>query len=316
MALPRAVVEAEKRAEEALAALKGIQQQPAQEAAPEAPNPPEEPPAEAQPEPDAQFEQEAAATESQPAEPPPPARDEEKTWEQRYKTLNGKYNAEVPRLLAGNKELTTKLNALSAEIEALKNAPKKESLVKPEEIQEYGEPMVDLVRRLAREEVAAKDAEIIALRSRLESFEATNARTSEESFYVRLGELVPDWVAINDNEGFHAWLGEYDELTGMRRQDILSDAEGKRDANRVARFFKTWRDSQTKRAATTTRKLESQLTPDAAKTSSKPPGKKIWTRGEIAEFYGRARRGELSSADMVAIEADIHAATIENRVRP
>ena len=313
MSLPRAVIEAEKRAEEALAALKGLNQQPPQEAAPEAPNPPEEPPVE---EPQAPPEEPPQQDFAAPPEDPPQAKGDQALWEQKYKVLNGKYNAEVPRLLAGNKELTAKLNALQQELEALKNAPKRESLVKPEEIQEYGEPMVDLVRRLAREEVASKDAEIIALKARLESFEATNAKTGEETFYTRLGDLVPDWVSINDNDGFHQWLGEYDELTGMRRQDMLSDAEAKRDANRVARFFNKWKETQTKRTATTNRKLESQLTPDASKVSSKPPGKKVWTRGEIADFYGRARRGEIKSADMVAIEADIHAATLEGRVRP
>jgi len=92
-------------------------------------------------------------------------------WENKYKVLAGKYSAEVPQLAAERRELRHKVQQLEKELERAKNAPTPERLVKDEEIAEYGENLVDLIRRAAREEVASKDAEIETLRAKLDSFE-------------------------------------------------------------------------------------------------------------------------------------------------
>jgi hypothetical protein len=310
MSLPRAVLEAEKRADELLAQLNGAQQQQPKE---------DEFVANEQ-----NSNQEQAQLDAVPAEPAneptpvdAPVAQEDTTWESRYKSLRGKYDAEVPRLAAGNRELTARLQSIEKEMEAVKaaKATPKESLVKPEEIQEFGEPLVDLIRRAAREEASAKDAEIQALQSKLERFEASSTKTQEIDFYERLRTSVPDWEDLNRNEGFLKWLSEYDELTGFQRQDSLDDAVRNNDAMRAARFFNKWKEMSVKQAATASKSMESQVVPSTSTVSTPPPGKKIWTRGEIQTFYEKARRGEISDKDMVAIEADIHAAHVEKRIR-
>jgi len=149
--LPRAVAEAERKAEEALQRLQQARQpQQTQDPQPPAENLNQDPaPTPAPSEPAATAPAAPAAT---------PSEGDEK-WEARYKTLHGKYNAEVPRLHSALKERDSKLNSLTEEVEALKQAlaKPKESLVKPEEVNEFGEPLVDLIRRAAREEVQTKD---------------------------------------------------------------------------------------------------------------------------------------------------------------
>ena len=314
MNLPRAVIEAERKAEEALQRLQQARQpqQPPTDQAPPgqvASDPPANTPAPSEP----------AAQAPAPANTPPaPASQEgDEKWEARYKTLHGKYNAEVPRLHAALKERDGKLNSLTEEVEALKAslAKPKESLVKPEEVNEYGEPLVDLIRRAAREEVQAKDAEIAALKKRLESIDSNIVQTKEVGFFEKLAATVPDWMSINDDPDFHAWLSEADELTGYTRQAILSEAEEKRDADRVARFFNAYKKAQENKAAAATASLDSQVAPVVTRTPEAPPGKKIWTRAEIADFYARDRRGELTEADASAIDAEIQSAIRERRVR-
>jgi hypothetical protein len=292
MSLPRAVIEAEQLADEVVQQLSQVTETETQ-----AP-PPEQP-----------------AAQEQVVAPQPAPELEDEGWKQRYKSLEGKYKAEVPRLLSSNKELQAQLSTLAAEIEALKSATPRESLVKPEEVDQFGEPLVDLIRRAAREETSSKDHEINALKKRLESFEAVNAKNTEVGFYERLNQLVSDWVEINDNGAFHAWLSEHDELTGRQRQELLSDAENARDANRVAKFFDAWKRTQQTKAATSTASLASQVVPDATKGGSVPPGKRIWSRAEIDSVYNRARRGEIRDSDLVAIESDIQAALIEGRIK-
>lgn len=292
MSLPRAVIEAEQLADEAI-------QQLSQSPEPETQSPPPEEPA-----------AQVTVTEQQPA-----PEQEDESWKQRYKSLEGKYKAEVPRLLASNKDLQAKLASLASEIESLKNAAPKESLVKPEEVDQFGEPLVDLIRRAAREETSSKDHEINALKRRLESFEATAAKNTEVGFYERLNQLVPDWVEVNDNTGFHSWLSEHDELTGRPRQELLTDAENSRDATRVAKFFEAWKRTTQTKAATSSKSLEAQVVPDATKGGSIPPGKRIWTREEIQTVYDKARRGYLKDSELIAIEAEIETALAEGRIK-
>lgn len=255
-----------------------------------------------------------AAPENEPAQEVAPQQEEDATWESRYRSLIGKYNAEVPRLAAENKDLRKQLDGLSREIDQLKVAPQ-QSLVKPEEVAEYGENLVDLIRRAAREEVAAKDREIAELRSRLDNHETNTSQTKADLFYKTLSDRVPDWMELNENKAFLGWLAEYDEFAGRTRQQLLGDAEQALDANRVAKFFETWKKTQTSRQQSTTRSLETQVVPDANRQTTPPAGKKIWTRGEIAGFYAGVRDGRISDQQAAAIEADINAALAEGRIR-
>ena len=312
MNLPRAVLEAERKAEEALQRLQQARQP--QQTQPEGETPPGDPtPPSTESSGGISAPPEAQAPAPQNT---PPAEGDDK-WEARFKTLSGKYNAEVPRLHAAIKERDAKLNSLTEEVEALKvklTTPQ-EKLVKPEEVNEFGEPLVDLIRRAAREEVQVKDGEIAELRRKLEQLSGTATANVEVSFYDRLGMAVPDWRVINDDPEFHAWLGEVDDLTGMQRQDILSQAEEKRDADRVARFFSAFKKVQQDKSAASSTSLESQVAPEATRTPEAPKGKKLWTRGEIAAFYAADRRGEYTEEQAAAIDAEIQAAIREQRVR-
>ncbi len=237
-------------------------------------------------------------------------------WEQRYKVIEGKYRAEVPRLNADNRELRQQLDALKEEIEQLKSrGTKPSSLISAEDREKYGDDLLDVIKRAAQEQVSAKEGEIADLKRQLETVTTTTAKTAEVSFFDQLGAAVPDWVSINGDDQFLKWLDEYDEFTGRTRQDLLSEAEQARDANRVAKFFASWKASQKSHATNTQRALEAQVSPDSNRVSTPPAGKRFFTRGDIGAFYAAARRGEIGAKEMVAMEADIHAATIEGRIR-
>jgi len=238
-------------------------------------------------------------------------------WEHRYKVLSGKYNSEVPRLAADNRELKTTLKRLESELEVLKKnaVESSHSLLKPEEIEEYGEGFIDVVRRAAREEIASKDREINELKVQIDALSNKTTKTVEIDFYEDLGRMVPEWVAINDDKNFHRWLDGIDELTGRQRQQLLSEAEAERDAKRVANFFNAFKKANKTWAATANKSLESQVVPEQSKQVPTPPAKRIWTRAEINNFYADYRRGAIDDKRAVALEADIQAALIEGRVR-
>ncbi len=259
----------------------------------------------------------ANSTDTPPAgeQPDQPKKDDQ--WEHRYKVIEGKYRAEVPRLNADNRELRQQLDALKNELEQLKSRGTEQatSLISTEDREKYGDDLLDVIKRAAQEQVASKDSEIAELKRQLETVTTTTAKSADVSFYDQLGNMVPDWVTINADDQFLKWLDEYDEFTGRTRQDLLSDAEQSRDANRVAKFFTSWKASQSTHATNTQRALESQVAPDSNRVVSPPTGKRMFSRGEIAAFYAAARRGEVSAKEMVAMEAEIHSATLDGRIR-
>lgn len=236
-------------------------------------------------------------------------------WENKYKVLAGKYSAEVPQLAAERRELRHKVQQLEKELERAKNAPAPERLVKDEEIAEYGENLVDLIRRAAREEVASKDAEIEILRAKLESFEHQSQKNTVVDFYTRLGQLVPDWVAVNENKSFHKWLAERDELTGIERQEILAQAEAEKSPERVAAFFNAFKKQTNSAVAQANQRLATQVAPASDVSDGPPPGKRTWTRSAIADFYRQVRLGQIAEDKALAIESEIQLASIEGRVR-
>lgn len=317
MAIPRKVREAEDKANELHKQFyenrNGIQNpEPDPQDPNPAPNEPSDPPAEDPPM-DPTLDGNGGIP---PQEPPAPPQDEK--WEQRYKVIEGKYRAEVPRMAAENKELRSQMAELSAQIESLKSQAEanKAPLITDADKEKYGEDLLDVIQRATQQATTAKDAEIADLKRRMEQVVTTTAKTTEATFYDRLNALAPNWVTLNSDERFLTWLDEYDELTGRTRQDLLEMAEQERDAERVARFFTKFESMQSGNTNTPAPvNREKHQVPDSRNTNQAPAAKRYFTRKEIADFYAACRSGRISSKDMVAMEAEIHAASIEGRVR-
>lgn len=318
MSLPRKVQEAEAQAEALYQELYAQKQnaEPVQEAEETPPTEPEQEQIE-----QANSESQEQAQTGEPQEivgsQDDPVTQDNGNWEHRYKVLSGKYSSEVPRLAAENRELKGSLKALEERLDRLSQAKStsKESLISSQEVDEYGESLIDVIRRAAREEASSKDDVINDLKAKVDSFDSKVTRNVEVEFYEDLGRRVPEWVSINEDKNFHKWLEGYDDLTGQRRQELLSAAEADRDARRVSNFFLSYTKTNQSWAATANQKLESQVVPNTQSHTETPPAKRIWTRLEVQDFYARMRTGDVSGSQAVAIEADIQAAAVEGRIR-
>jgi len=305
--LPNAVERAEQRANELHAQTYG--------------KPGEAPPQPAEPPPPIQV----AAPEA-PAEPAKPDTPPEDSWEARYKVLTGKYNAEVPRLAADNRtlkdtvgSLTEQVGKLTKQIEDVQSKVPAETFIKPEEIQEFGEPLVDMARRAAKEVMSQAQGptqrEMSEFRNELTDLKKTATEVQWQNFIDLLTNIVPDWAQINVNNDFLSWLDGVDEFSGAPRQVLLDRAKDARDAQRVARFFTGWKQANQNKATSSQNALEPHVVPDSSSRTVTPPGKQSITRGQIAAFYSDWRAGRIDDARAIVIEAEINAATAEGRVR-
>lgn len=309
--LPKAVQEAAERAQAIHAQLYGNPEAQA-EAPEETPQEPEQPVAAPEPE-----------------QPPPtsdaPREEDPNYWKQRLSVVQGQHRADVSRLSAENRELKTDLDRLKQDIERIQQAAQQEPLVKPEEIAEYGEPLVDLMRRAAKQELAPVMSKVQEMETKDKKLEEQLVRDRTTRFYSALDQAVPDWEDVNQDPAFLSWLDEIDDISGERRLDILQHAERSLDNQRALAIFTAFKRQSAPKAATRSNALESQVVPSGVRSEAPAvPMKKIWSRSEIKHFYDTAaldaakpdkKDKRVSEEEFRRVDAEIHAAYAEGRIR-
>ena len=270
--------------------------------------------------------------------PPPPTPVEtvpEETWQRRYKTLQGKFNAEVPRLSAQVQELTRQLADTQSKMADMAKRPEAKapakSLVTDKDIEAFGGDLVDLVKRqaqetaeqLAEERLSKLAEENDNLRTHLTGVAERQVSNDRDMYFAKLAAQVPDYEELNVDEGFLAWLEEADPLSGQARQEYLNTAFKGFDALRTAQLFNAYKatlaPSPASQAKAPSRNLQRQVTPSTSKVTgpTEPqPDTRIWKQSEITSFYADVTKGlyKGNAAEQAKIEAEIDRAVAEGRV--
>lgn len=279
---------------------------------------------------------------------PAPADDErvpEETVLQKYKTLQGMYNAEVPRLHQQNRELSQRVQQMEQLLASLntqkeasaKAAPVVEKYISEADVAEYGDSL-DVMRRVSREELNPVASRLARIEETLQALQSNvvpqiqavskrQAASAEQQFWADLTSAVPDWREVNDNQEFQTWLLETDPLTGIARQTYLEEAQRQLDARRVANFFGAWMNTTGRasvaqsagRASAPKSELEKQVTPGRSRNTGTPAANKgkVWTPQDITKFFDDVRAGRYAGREQERdrLERDIFAAQRENRIQ-
>lgn len=262
------------------------------------------------------------------AAPAPPTQD---TWEQRYKTLQGLFNKEVPGLQQQTKHLQTELQQAKAALEKLTTqqpSPEPKPNVDPKDVDAFGTDLVEMVQRVTTsvlgsmaarvdQTVTAFDARLAAVEQALDSTNKVVARSAEETFFDRLTAAVPDWESVNGSAQFLAWLGEPDPVHGLPRQTALDAAQNALNPDRAVAVFNAFKATLTKPAAKVD-PLGKQVTPRSSASSAPTPTEKpVLTQEQITAFYNDVARGRYRGreAEVTETERTINQALAEGRVR-
>jgi len=264
------------------------------------------------------------------------------TYAQKWRTLQGMYNAEVPRLHSQNRELNGRvqqMEQLLASLSQQSSQPAQQTQVQPlvteNDVQEYGES-IDVMRRVTREELYPVAQKIAQLDQIIRSLQTSvvpqvqavahrQAMTAEQQFWSDLSSAAPNWREINDDHAFQSWLLEIDPLTGISRQTYLEDAQRILDVRRVASFFQTWNEltgkanvAQNTRRTATASELERQVAPGRSKNTGTPANNnaKTYSPDDIKGFFNDVRSGKYRGreAERDRIERDIFAAQRDGRI--
>lgn len=290
------------------------------------------PPApEGEPKPGELASQAGDASPTPPAPPAPP----DTGWEQKYRVLQGKYDAEVPRLAHQITDLNRQLDALRDENRQLKETPKPPApatkKVTAEEIEEFGPELVDLIGRRAEElyepVVQSLRQEVETLKQQLGNVSTQTAQATRSLLVDSLRAAVPEYLQINQSPDFIQWLDVTDELAGVARGVMLRQAFEANDAQRVIAFFSRFKREHASATAgnggspaptaprTPEFTMQQQVAPGTTAASfpstTGAQGQRRWTPADIQMFYADVARGKYRTnpAEQRRIELEILSAT-------
>jgi len=274
---------------------------------------------------------------SPPAEPAP--REEDVVyWKKRFETVQGKLDAEMPRLFEQLREQGETIKQLSTQLQAKEQQETPspaafESLVTQTDVDAFGDDLIDAMRRTAREEFSrVVAADRAALEQRLGAME-TNVgqvgqqvqKTTLDTFWGAVTGLVPDWPVVDQNPAWIAWLDTSPEYAETTYRELASQAIQRGNPQKVAKLVDTWKKETgqqeapavppTEESSSPQSELERQVAPSTVRGTSTPVAQRMYTRQDYETLYdvrNVARYGEKRAAEMIA-EADL--AVAENRVR-
>lgn len=267
----------------------------------------------------------------------PPQGDDEngETWAQRYRSLKGMYDSQMPRLQRENQRLKDQVAGIEQVLAAMqKSAPQAAPGAAPqpgetpqqaahrlrqEDVDAYGEDMIKVIRDAAYDEILPeirkRDAMLEELRAQLGGVTKRTAQSESQRIESYLDANVPgEWRTINSSPEFLSWLEGLDMGSGRARQELLNEAGTAGDAARVAYFFNAFlNESQaiSRRApAQAPAPQTSGRQPKVDVSSLVTPGRprqggaggavdseepQVVTQTEIAQFYRDVQRGKYAN---------------------
>ena len=243
-------------------------------------------------------------------------------WKHRFDVLQGKYNAEVPALRKDLTEMQKQIKtAAIPDGTAVNRAQTAVSDLTPEEIEEFGPELVDMIRRVAGNVAMQSQPQqpdgMQEMLDRMKAQDEDRRQDVEATFWSRLEQAVPRFREINSDPAFHAYLSEVEPLSGSTRQNLLLSAQEDLNAARVIAVFNNFGTPKQQPAA---RQIPGELIAPRStgggggETWPKDEGK-IWTPAAITQFYREKTDGRITGDQAKQTEADIFAAQNEGRVR-
>jgi hypothetical protein len=173
--------------------------------------------------------------------------------EARFKTLQGKYNAEVPALHQQIRALTAEVDQLKAKLEQAAAVPQpqpsahlfddnaRQELIGVDRAQAIENAIQEGVKRqlasLGLDTLAAKVQPIIEA-APAQQQSAAMAHTQAVRTQVSTG--MPYFEAVDSDPRFEAWLQDADELSGKPRMVFFQEAFQGGDIARLKAFYNTF----------------------------------------------------------------------------
>jgi hypothetical protein len=278
---------------------------------------------------------------AQPATPPAPIPAPEATAEERYKSLQGKYNAEMEKLHEEMRTVKAQISAKDEVIEMLKNQvtnpPKPEDTRPPhlrhlsdEDLEDIDTSDLELQSRVARgvveaaidERMKAMEKENQAVKDELMELKKSRSMDKVGEYEERVLASVPDAAEIDKTDELTAFLRKETVIAGQTFNDLLQRAQDELDAMTVINIFKMYKEQNgTPRSPDQPHPDQPPTIPPRVSATVSLPAednKKFIKQSSIDEFTMAVAQGAFSGTaeDMAAIQEEIAIAGAEGRIIP
>lgn len=241
-------------------------------------------------------------------------------YEQKYRTLQGMFNAEMNRLKGALAEKDNRISELQNEISESETANEEPVEFGTEDDRaNFGSDFVDLVERgvAARtsqyqDEIKQLKAQVAQMGSQLNQA-GQNAEVGRRAVFLNeLDQMYPEWRQLNSDKGFLAWLKEPDPVSGIVRNDLLQKYNSDMNSYQVINIFRAYGGNPSYQQRTPN--LARQVSPSRGRPTQAPNGKPVYTEAQIKDFYDGVRRHYYTDEQADAIEKDIELAYAEGRI--
>lgn len=269
-----------------------------------------------------------------PIDQDPPKEPAQEDFEQKYKVLKGKYDAEIKPLqdeVRGLRQRTSELAELLSKIPEQKAPPAKtpektegpieaKNLLSEGEIAKfkeagYDESDLDVLALLAHR---SAQKSVAPIESGMKEIAQNTAVTQKDRFWTDLDKSVEDREDLEGEDGFIEFIKAKAPYLNTTRQKVLEAAAKRLDLNTVVEIYDDYRKIRTKPSAPKAN-LEKQLEPGSGAGPEPPkPAGKIYKAAEIKQFYTDVTKGlyKHDPEEAERIDKDIIRAQVEGRIRP
>lgn len=281
------------------------------------------------------------ATAPQPGDPAD-TKEDENVWKQRYLSLKGRFDNEMPRIQQDNQRMQGLVATLERQVEQLtaannqpiqdRNGGDTDPKLDKEAFEEYGPDFVKLAETVEslRAENSQLKTQINNLTGDITTDKENQAKQKHTSYLNGVKAYVKgmgkDFVVLNSDPLFLDWLKHKPEDEIETRFARLKRAEANRDLEATKEIFKEYLGNPNAQVTPPETTTVQQNVPNLQPTTKTPgsdmtppdsANKQIWTRTMISRFYEDKRKGVFDGRDeeAQAIEADIHLAAGEGRVK-
>lgn len=248
---------------------------------------------------------------------------------QQFNTLQGKYNAEVPRLQEALREKDGTIQRLEAQLASKPAVPKppenghtRESLrdlygLTDDQI-DFGTELYDAIERLVELRVG----------SQVGRLQEHVSQTEVSRYMAELTRLVnaapgPTLAELNRDPAFLRWLKATDPRARRTYHELMQDADADMDAPGVAQFFLDYKAGLTGKRSGNGNAVASQVMPTGVATppAGPPTPGRMYTLAEYSRIMDAVARGfdergvKLTPESRRKLEQEMDLAVKQRRIR-
>ena len=259
---------------------------------------------------------ETTTTETSKEDEKPKPEKSEVDYEQKFKTLDGKYKAEVPRLYEEKNKEKARADELAQRIAKLEDdIAKSKTVESSKEIDadlaelELDYPSVAKALKKIKDDNKEKLKSIrdefqTGVKTELDTVKVDINSAKLDKFDMDMRELgVSDWKQLDLDPKFKDWLSEEVPYTGSTKLDFIQNHAKNRNAKEVAKFFLDYKkslagpDEEVK--DTGHNKMDKYIAPPKGKSGTAPnlPGESTGlTREAYKKFMDESTTGKFNPA--------------------